>query len=69
MSINLERRLKRIKENLNKKSLDLCDMSDDELAQVITGDPGAGAGDIANEELESMMRETSDDIRASITTP
>ena len=37
MGINLERRLQRISEALNKGHSLLRDMSDDELAQVITG--------------------------------
>ncbi len=37
--MNIERRLQRIKENLCKNPPDLMDMTDDELAQVITGNP------------------------------
>jgi hypothetical protein len=37
--MNMERRLQRIKESLSKGHSLICDMTDDELAQVITGDP------------------------------
>jgi len=32
-------------------------MSDDELAQTITGDPSARAGDITDEQLEAIIAE------------
>jgi hypothetical protein len=57
MSINLERRLERIEENLRQKRIFSLDMSDDELAQVILGDTGAKAGDLTDDQLEVMTRE------------
>ena len=56
MNINLERRLQRIKESLSKGHTDLRDMTDDELAQVITGNPNAKASDISPEQLERIAR-------------
>jgi len=58
MNINLERRLQRISEALNKGHSLLRDMSDDELAQVITGNAKAKASDITDEPLESIIRES-----------
>jgi len=52
--MNIERRLQRIKESLGKGHADLWNMTDDELAQVITGNPGAKASDLIQEYLESM---------------
>ena len=55
--MNLERRLKRIQEILSKRSTDLRDMSSDELAQIITGDPKAKASELTTEQLETIIRE------------
>ena len=55
--MRLERRLKRIEEHLDKGVPDLGNMSDDELALAISGDPSARACDISDEELEAMVRE------------
>jgi succinate dehydrogenase flavin-adding protein (antitoxin of CptAB toxin-antitoxin module) len=63
VSINLERRLQRIKEALGKEYSVLWDMTDDELAQVITGNPNTGANDISPEQLESMARGLSNETR------
>ena len=64
MRISLEKRLERIEGSLsNKKNREVCDMTDDELAQVITGDPKAKADDITIEQLEAMIREEEDDLR------
>jgi succinate dehydrogenase flavin-adding protein (antitoxin of CptAB toxin-antitoxin module) len=57
MSINIEKRFKRIIEALNKWYSDLWDMSDDELTQVITGNLGVGASDLTDKQLEEMIRE------------
>jgi len=56
MSINPERRLQRIKEALGKGHSALMDMTDDELAQVITGNPNTRASDISPEQLENIAR-------------
>ena len=58
MGINLERRLQRISEALNRGHSMLRDMSDDELAQIITGDTKTKASDITDEQLESIIRES-----------
>ena len=58
MGINLERRLQRISEALNKGHSLLRDMSDDELAQVITGNAKTKASNITDEQLESIIRES-----------
>ena len=55
--MNIERRLQRIKEKLNKNPSCLLDMSDDKLVQLITGNPNAKAGDITTAQLESLSRE------------
>ena len=57
MGVNLERRLQRIKENLSKKALDISDMTDDELAQIVTGNPISKASDLTQEQLEAVIRE------------
>ena len=54
--MNIERRLQRISEALNKGHTLLRDMTDDELAQVITGDPRTKASDLTTEYLESVAR-------------
>lgn len=56
----LERRLRQIEQrlSLSKKNLEVCDMTDDELAQVITGDPNARACNITYKQLEAIIRET-----------
>ena len=56
MGMNIERRLQRIKESLSKGHTDLRDMTDDELAQVITGDPRTKSSDLTTEYLESVAR-------------
>jgi len=55
MGVNLERRLQRISEALNKGHSLLRDMSDDELAQVITGDTKTKASDITDEQLNTIL--------------
>ena len=55
MSINIERRLQRISEALKQGRSLLCDMTDDELAQVITGNPKAKASDLTTEYLEEVI--------------
>ena len=55
MSINLERRLQRISEALNKGHSLLRDMTDDELAQVITGNAKTKASDITDEQLKAIL--------------
>ena len=69
MGISLEKRLERIEGSLsNKKNREVCDMTDDELAQAITGNPKAKADDITIEQLEAMIREDEDAIKQQIAT-
>ena len=53
----LARRLQRIKEALGKGHSALMDMTDDELAQVITGNSNARASDLTTEQLEAIAGE------------
>jgi len=69
MSIKLERRLQRIKESISKGHTDLRDMTDDELAQVITGDPRTKASDLTTKYLESVARRAGDEDGTSVTMP
>ena len=55
--MNIERRLQRIKESLSKGYADLCNMTDDELAQVVTGNPKTKASDLTTEQLENIVNE------------
>jgi hypothetical protein len=55
--MNIERRLQRIKEALGKGHSVLTDMTDDELARVITGNPYARASDLTTEQLEAIAGE------------
>jgi hypothetical protein len=55
MNTYLARRLQRIKESLSKGHADLRDMTDDELAQVITSNPNAKASDLTTEQLEAIV--------------
>ena len=55
MGMNIERRLQRIKEALGKGHSELTDMTDDELAQVITGNPKTRASDLTTEQLEAIV--------------
>jgi hypothetical protein len=57
MGISLERRLQRIKEALGKGHADLWNMTDDELAQVITRNLNARASDLTTEQLEAIAGE------------
>ena len=54
MSISIGKRLKRIEVVIGNKKREVCDMTDDELAQVITGNPDANASDITEEELKAI---------------
>jgi len=54
--MNIERRLQRIKESLSKGHADLWNMTDDELAQVVTGNPKSKASDLTTEHLETIAR-------------
>ena len=56
MSSNLERRLRQIKEALGKGHSALMDLTDDELAQVISGNPNTKASDLATAQLEDIAR-------------
>jgi phage host-nuclease inhibitor protein Gam len=56
VSINIEKRLQRIKECLSKGHADLCDMTDDELAQFITGNPKTKGSDLTTEYLEAVIK-------------
>ena len=55
--MNIERRLQRIQESLSKGHADLWNMTDDELAQVITGNPKTKASHLTTEYLEDIVRE------------
>ena len=61
--MNIERRLQRIKEALGKGHSALMDMTDDELAQVITGNPITKASDLTTEQLERIARGLSSETR------
>lgn len=62
MGMSLEKRLDRIEVAFgNKKNREVCDMSDDDLAQAITGNPKAKADDITIEQLEAMIQESNND--------
>ena len=52
----LARGLQRIKESLNKNPSSILDMSDDELARVITGNPNARASYLTTEQLVTIAR-------------
>jgi hypothetical protein len=54
--MNIERRLQRISEALKQGHSLLRDMTDDELAQVITGNPKTKASDLATEYLQAVIR-------------
>ena len=56
MNMNIERRLRRIKESLSKGHSDLWNMTDDELAQVITGNPNTKASDLTQEYLADLIK-------------
>jgi len=56
MNMNIERRLRRIKESLSKEHSDLWNMTDDELAQVITGNPNTKASDLTQEYLADLIK-------------
>jgi hypothetical protein len=49
MSINIE--------SLSKGHADLWNMTDDELAQVVTGNPKTKASDLTTEQLENIVSE------------
>jgi succinate dehydrogenase flavin-adding protein (antitoxin of CptAB toxin-antitoxin module) len=53
----LARRLQRIKDHLSKNPSSILDMTDDELAQVITGNSNARASDLTTEQLEAIAGE------------
>ena len=55
----IEKRLANIQANLRKHRQYKCleDMTSDELAQVITGDPNTMASDLSTEYLEAIIRE------------
>jgi hypothetical protein len=53
--MNIERRLQRIGEALCKGHTLLRDMTDDELAQVIAGNPKTKAADLATEYLQAVI--------------
>ena len=57
MSMNLERRSQRIKEASGKGHSALMDMTNDELAQVISGNPRTKASDLTTEQLENIARD------------
>jgi hypothetical protein len=67
--MNIERRLQRIGEALNKGHTLLRDMTDDELAQVITGDPRMKASDLTTEYIEFAARRPINEVRTSVTIP
>jgi hypothetical protein len=53
--MNIERRLQRISEYLSKGHTLLRDMTDDELAQVITGNHKTKASDLTTEYLKTVI--------------
>ena len=53
--MNIERRLLRISDAISKGHTLLRDMTDDELAQVITGNPKTKASDLTAEYLEGVI--------------
>jgi hypothetical protein len=53
--MNIVRRLQRISDALNKGHTQLRDMTDDELAQVITCNPKTKASDLTTECLEEVI--------------
>jgi hypothetical protein len=55
MGMNIERRLQRISEALSKGHTLLRDMTDDELAQVITGNHKIKASDLTTEYLKTVI--------------
>jgi hypothetical protein len=55
MSISIGKRLKRIEVVVGNKKREICDMTDDELAWIITGNPDANASDITEEELRAIV--------------
>jgi hypothetical protein len=54
--MNIKRRLQRIKESLSKGHSLICDMTDDELAQAITGNPKTKGSDLTTEYLEAIIK-------------
>ena len=54
--MNMERRLQRIGEALSKGRTLLRDMTDNELARVITGNPKTKASDLTTQQLEAVIR-------------
>ena len=55
IGMNIERRLLRISDAISKGHTLLRDMTDDELAQVITGNPKTKASDLTAEYLEGVI--------------
>jgi hypothetical protein len=53
--MNIERRLQRINDALSKGHTLLRDMTDDELAHVITGNPKTKASDLTTEYLQAVI--------------
>ena len=52
----LARRLQRIKDHLSKNPSSVLDMTDDELAQFITGNPKTKGSDLTTEYLEAVIK-------------
>ncbi len=55
MGVNIERRLQKISDALRKGHTLLRDMTDDELAQVITGNPKTKASALTIEYLKTVI--------------
>ena len=53
--MNMERRLQRINDALSKGHTLLRDMTDNELAQVITGNPKTKASALTTEYLQAVI--------------
>ena len=53
--MNIEGRLQRISEAFNKGQTLLRDMTDDQLAQVITGNPKTKASDLTTEYMLAVI--------------
>ncbi|MBI2855083.1 MAG: hypothetical protein HYX87_09235 [Chloroflexi bacterium] len=56
MNKRLELRLEKIRHSLQQAAPGVRQLSDDELAQIITGNPKARAGDITDAQLEAISR-------------
>ena len=56
--MGLENRVEKLEHWLPKQRPDIEDMTDDELARSITGNPAAKAGDLTDEQLQEIVDES-----------